>query len=776
MRSTIFFKFIIFLCLIGCTKPDSPQEAITPIILPIPTWVGFGGPDFEFDKNVSFHTDYGLHKIRTIANTYFKEKLGYELTLQRNPDAKEFRIIFDPSITHDEGYRIEVEKDSLVIRTKTEKGAFYAFQSLRQFFPPSVENKTFTGEKILLHNALVEDAPRFKYRGMHLDVSRHMFSVDFIKKYIDLMSQLKMNTFHWHLTDDQGWRIEIKKYPKLQEVAAFRDETLIGHYNDSPQQFDGKKYGGYYTQEEVKDIVQYAAERYITVIPEIEMPGHAQAAIAAYPNLGCSDTPVKVATKWGVFEDIYCPTEETFTFLENVLDEVIALFPGKYIHIGGDEAPKTRWKDCAYCQELIKKENLQDEHGLQSYFITRMEKYVNSKGKQIIGWDEILEGGLAPNATVMSWRGMNGGIEAAKSGHNVIMTPTSHAYFDYYQSDNEDEPLAIGGYLPLEKVYNFEPIPAGLTKEQEKYILGAQGNVWTEYMATPEKVEYMAFPRMIAMAEVAWSQPERKGYEYFSEGLSLFHKRLDAQNVNYANHLYEIEGGIAELVSGDLPKPNDPIVLILKTILENQVIRYTTDASSPTINSKEYVTYVPVEESTIFKAAVFDEKKKLGRDFTLKFNKHKAVMENITLVPEPHTSYSGSGKYSLINGISGSDTRYGDKEWLGFWGDDVTITLDFDTPKKISTISTRFYNANGQWIYAPKEIQVSYINKDTGKREYQMVNITDNDATIVPYTLNIKETTIQSLEIRIPNYGTIPDGKQGAGNKAWTFLDEIVVE
>jgi hexosaminidase len=381
MRSTIFSILVILLCIVSCSKPKQPQSAIEAYVLPTPTWAGYGGGDFEFNKNVSFHTDDGFHKIRAIANTYFKEKLGYELTRQRDSTAKEFRITFDPSITHDEGYQLNIEKDSLVIRAKTAQGAFYAFQSLRQFFPPTVENKTFSNEKILLKNSLIKDAPRFSYRGMHLDVSRHMFSVDFIKKYIDLMSQLKMNTFHWHLTDDQGWRIEIKKYPKLQEVAAFRDETLIGHYNDTPQQFDGKRYGGYYTQEEIKEVVQYAAERYITIIPEIEMPGHAQAAIATYPNLGCSDKPVKVATKWGVFEDIYCPTEETFSFLENVLDEVIPLFPGKYIHIGGDEAPKMRWKDCAYCQELIKKENLKDEQGLQSYFITRMEKYINNKGK-----------------------------------------------------------------------------------------------------------------------------------------------------------------------------------------------------------------------------------------------------------------------------------------------------------------------------------------------------------------------------------------------------------
>jgi hexosaminidase len=368
----------------------------------------------------------------------------------------------------------------------------------------------------------------------------------------------------------------------------------------------------------------------------------------------------------------------------------------------------------------------------------------------------------------MSWRGTKGAIEAAKSGHNVIMTPTSHAYFDYYQSDNKDEPLAIGGYLPLEKVYNFNPIPKELTKEQEKYVLGVQGNVWTEYITTPEKVEYMAFPRMIAMATVAWSQPERRNYKYFAKDVSRFHKRLDVQHVNYANHLYEIEGKVAQ--------ENDQLVFDLQTIIDFKTIRYTTDGTSPNANSEIYKGPLPIEGSTVLKAAVFDYTKKLGRDFTLIFNNHKAVGQTISLNPKPHKAYTGSGKEGLINGISGSNTRYGDKEWLGFWGKDVTITLKFDTPKKISSISTRFYNANGQWIYAPKEIRVSYTNEVTGKRAYQVVEIKNNAANIVPFTIPLKETTIQSLEITIPSYGVIPEGKQGAGNKAWTFLDELVVE
>ncbi|WP_245896899.1 beta-N-acetylhexosaminidase [Kordia periserrulae] len=738
-----------------------------PHIIPIPNEFSMNEGVFVLDNKVSLHADEDLVAVAEFFNKYLKEKLGYSLKLRDKSSTKTINFIRDTQIENDEGYELIIDSSSITIKAKTKKGAFYAFQTLRQFFPPSMENSMLLNSEISLQNAVIKDAPRFVYRGMHLDVSRHFFSVAFIKKYIDLLSQLKMNTFHWHLTDDQGWRIEIKKYPKLQEVAAFREETLIGHYNDFPQQFDGKKYGGFYTQEEVKDIVQYAAERYITVIPEIEMPGHAQAAIAAYPELGCTRKNINVATKWGVFEDIYCPTEETFTFLENVLDEVMPLFPGKYIHIGGDEAPKTRWKACEHCQELIQKENLEDEHGLQSYFIARMEKYINSKGKEIIGWDEILEGGLAPNATVMSWRGVNGAVEAAKSGHNVILTPTSHCYFDYYQSDNANEPLAIGGYLPLEKVYSFNPIPKELTKAQEKYVLGAQGNVWTEYITSPEHVEYMAFPRAIAMAEVTWSNPFKRDYQDFAYRLSHFHKRLDAQNVNYANHLYEIEGEIV--------KKDQQMVFDLQTIIRDKTIRYTTDETSPIISSSIYTQPIPIEKSTILKAAVFDEKEKLGRDFTLTFNSHKAVGATISLQPKPSKAYAGSGKEGLINGISGSDTRYGDKEWLGFLGKDVTIIIEFDNPTEINTISTRFYNANGQWIYAPKEIGISYVNAEDDRTLHQINQLQQKDSTLIPHTFQLNGITTKYIEIFIPNYGTIPEGRQGAGNKAWTFLDEIIV-
>jgi hexosaminidase len=407
-------------------------------------------------------------------------------------------------------------------------------QSLLQLLP--VEKK----KELTIPALEIDDQPRFAYRGMHLDVGRHFYPVDFVKKFIDYIALHKMNTFHWHLTEDQGWRIEIKKYPKLTQVGAYRNGTIIGHHPGTGN--DQTKYGGYYTQEQVKEIVKYASDRFITVIPEIEMPGHASAAIAAYPELSAfpneatkhpakvtwfgDSTGKQVQQGWGIYPDVFAPTEYTFKFLENVLDEVIQLFPSAYIHIGGDECPKENWKRSAFCQQLIKEKGLKDEHDLQSYFIQRIEKYLNGKGRQIIGWDEILEGGLAPNATVMSWRGEKGGIEAAQQKHNVIMTPNSYVYFDYGQNKTEDS-LVIGGYLTVQKVYGYEPVPAALPVENAKYILGAQANVWSEYMKTPSKVEYMIFPRMTALSEVLWSRKENRSWPDFE-------KRMEQQTKRYA--------------------------------------------------------------------------------------------------------------------------------------------------------------------------------------------------------------------------------------------------
>lgn len=496
---------------------------------------------------------------------------------------------------NNEGYKISIKGNRVELEGK-DAGLFYAMQSFMQLFP----SKKVNGEYSIQH-VEINDYPRFAYRGLHLDVGRHFFPLSFIKKYIDVMAQYKLNNFHWHLTEDQGWRLEIKKYPKLTEIGSSRNGTIIGNYPGSGGT-DNEVYKGYYTQAEAKEIVAYAAARYINVIPEIELPGHGSAAIAAYPELSCfpeRDTPIgektpwsgprtgkQVQQTWGVFDDIFVPSENTFKFLENVLDEVIAIFPSKYIHIGGDEAPKKYWKESAFCQQLIKEKGLKDEHGLQSYFIQRIEKYLNDKGRSIIGWDEILEGGLAPNATVMSWRGEKGGIEAAQQNHDVLMTPGSNGlYFDHKQSLSEDEPLTISrtgkGYSDFIKVYNYNPVPDILTEDQKKYVKGVQANLWTEYIETPSKVEYMIFPRVYALSEIAWTPLAKKDLKNFSdERLPLHLARLDQTDTNY--WVPTAVGQPAQTVNGENH------VITLAAPVSGAKVYYTLDGYRPSENAAEY--------------------------------------------------------------------------------------------------------------------------------------------------------------------------------------------
>ncbi len=518
----------------------SAQE---PAIIPKPSRMEMQDGNFNITPSTQIVLKgAGLDKAAMFLNDYLQKFYGFKLAVTKTAVARNSIVLglekMESAIAG--AYHLQVNRAGVQIKGDGAIGAFYGVQSLVQLLP--VEKK----KELTVPALEIEDQPRFAYRGMHLDVGRHFYPIDFIKKYIDYIALHKMNTFHWHLTEDQGWRIEIKKYPKLTQVGAYRNGTIIGHHPGTGN--DKTKYGGYYTQEQVKEIVKYASDRFITVIPEIEMPGHASAAIAAYPELSCfpdeatkhparvswhgDSTGKQVQQSWGIYPDVFAPTEYTFKFLENVLDEVIALFPSTYIHIGGDECPKENWKRSAFCQQLIKEKGLKDEHDLQSYFIQRIEKYLNSKGRQIIGWDEILEGGLAPNATVMSWRGEKGGIEAAKQKHNVIMTPNSYVYFDYAQNKQEDS-LVIGGYLTVQKVYNYEPVPAALAAEDTRYILGAQANVWSEYMKTPAKVEYMVFPRMSALSEVLWSRKESRNWPDFEKRMEKQAKRYELWNASY---------------------------------------------------------------------------------------------------------------------------------------------------------------------------------------------------------------------------------------------------
>ncbi len=536
------FSYLGLLIIVGLSlaycSPHTKKGLGEVNIVPKPKEVVVNDGFYILNSETKIVADAGNDEVASVANYLvgiLNPATGYSLMV-KSEDASSNRIKLElnSSIKGAPGsYSLEVRKKGVTISAAETVGLFYGVQSLRQLLPVEIEiTEAQKGIEWDIPFVKINDEPAFVYRGLHLDVGRHFFPVSFIKKYIDLLAFHKMNIFHWHLTEDQGWRIEIKKYPKLTEIGSVRKETLVGHKGTG--KYDGKPYGGFYTQDEIKDIVAYAKERFITVIPEIEMPGHSLGALAAYPELGCTGGSYEVATTWGVFPDVYCAgNEKVFTFLEDVLTEVMELFPSEYIHIGGDECPKTRWKECPKCQARMKKEGLKDEHELQSYFIQRMEKFLNAHGRQIIGWDEILEGGLAPKATVMSWRGEKGGIEAAKAHHDVIMTPSFALYFDYYQADPETQPLAIGGFTSTKGVYNYYPLPKKLADNEVKYILGAQGNVWSEYMATPEYVEYMVYPRACALSEVVWSPKESLDWDNFSKRMVVHKKRLKALNVNY---------------------------------------------------------------------------------------------------------------------------------------------------------------------------------------------------------------------------------------------------
>lgn len=492
-----------------------------------------------FNFKDSAHRENILSVLQKHVNDFYGFSMGEDASYFGSYNSNRvpgiyFIIDNEGDFVPDEGYVMDIG-ETISLRATSYSGLFYGIQSLVQMLEKSGESDN----EVLVPKGVLKDYPRFSWRGLHLDACRHFMPKEFVLRYLDFMAMHKLNTFHFHLTEDQGWRIEIEKYPELTNIGSVRRETLVGHGRSSDK-YDGIEHGGFYTKEDIREIVDYAAKRYITVVPEIEMPGHALAALASYSYLGCTGGPYDVATRWGVFEDIMCAGKEsTFEFVENVMTEVMEMFPSEYIHIGGDEAPKARWKECPDCQKRILDEDLADESQLQSYFIKRVGKFLTDHGRKMIGWDEILEGGLAPKAAVMSWRGETGGIEAAKMGHYVVMTPGTHCYLDHYQAEPETQPLAIGGFTPLEKIYSYEPIPESLIGFQADYILGAQGNVWTEYMSTTNHVEYMVYPRAAALSEVVWSPKKERDYENFLDRLSVLRKVYDYYYLNYAKVAFD---------------------------------------------------------------------------------------------------------------------------------------------------------------------------------------------------------------------------------------------
>ncbi len=582
-RSKLTIVLILFAAV---TVIAQTKDVISIIPKPVSTEMALG--NFNLSSQTKLWIDNGeeLEALGNFVSDYIKKSTGIELQattkMTREVPSSLIQLHIDNNFEHADGYSLKIEPAKILITAKTGTGLFYGIQSFWQLLPIKCVGNCFS-----LPCLSITDYPRFNWRGMHLDVGRHLFPIEFIKKYIDILSFYKINKFHWHLTEDQGWRIEIKKYPKLTQVGAWRKETMK----------DGKPYGGFYTQEQIKEVVAYASARYITVVPEIELPGHSQAAIAAYPEYSCTGGPFDVGTVWGVIKDVYCAgNNKTFDFLQDVFDEVLALFPSEYIHIGGDECPKDRWKECPKCQLRIMEEGLKDEHELQSYFIQRIEKYLNNKGRKIIGWDEILEGGLAPNAAVMSWRGIDGGIAAAKAKHFAVMSPGTHCYFDHYQGLT-NEPKAIGGYTSLEKIYSYEPIPAALNEEEAKYILGAQANMWTEYMPTSDYVEYMLLPRLLALSEVVWSPSASKDYKDFTSKIEKHYQLLENKGYNF--RIPRPLPDEAELLLNKGDK------LIMNKPFEKCEVRFTLDGSEPTLQSTLYTQPITLSQPTLVLAKVF---------------------------------------------------------------------------------------------------------------------------------------------------------------------------
>ncbi|MBN1479994.1 beta-N-acetylhexosaminidase [candidate division KSB1 bacterium] len=771
------------LVLSSCTnkyavRGDASNRAVS--IIPQPTMLELQTGELRLSNDLKIVADTSDHQVLQVVDFIaeaLRRSTGYDIPVVEKSAHDDLVLVLTIIDSDDalgsEGYELEVNKAGIHLSAETPAGLFYGIQTVLQNLPPDVYAAKIRQVQWKMPCLKIRDVPRYAYRGMHLDVCRHFFPVDFIKKYIDLIALHKMNVFHWHLTDDQGWRIEIKKYPKLTQVSAFRDETVIGHGRNRPQQFDGERYGGFYSQDEIREIVQYAQERFVTIIPEIEMPGHALAALAAYPELSCTGGPFKVGTTWGVYDDVYCAgNEQVYTFLQDVLTEVVELFPGSYVHIGGDECPKTRWKECDKCQARIRQEGLKDEHELQSYFIRRIESFLLSKGKRLIGWDEILEGGLAPQATVMSWRGIDGGIAAAKQDHDVIMTPNSHLYFDHYQANPDSEPLAIGGYTTQKKVYSYETTPSELMPDEQKYILGAQANIWTEYIKTPDHVEYMALPRMCALAEVVWTLKEQKNWQDFQQRLQTHLKRLDVLNVNVAK-------GSFDVTIYTEYETNDRVYVQLESEQYRPTIFYTTDGTEPNPKALRYKGRFPLKKTTTIKAAIFQDGVMKGPVTSKTITVHKALGKAITYQQPFSDRYPASGRNTLVDGLLGSHS-FNDGNWQGFLGNDVEVIVDLGSVHKIRKISTGFFQSANSWIFLPQ--RVDYAVSLDGQNYQQVASIandisaSEGGSIIHRFAESFAAVEARYVRVFADNRGTCPERHPGAGEKAWVFADEIIVE
>ena len=772
MKKRIFGALMLCLGFLSCSEKSSVADYR---VIPLPQEiVKEQGDGFVLDKSTSIVYTDGAEMKRNaeFLAEFIKENTGLELaTVMSNSSMpKAINLVIGNSVENMEGYCLTADNNRIEIVSSSPAGVFYGIQTLRKSLPVT------ECSEILMPAVTIKDSPRFAYRGAHLDVSRHFFTTDSIKRFIDMLALHNLNRFHWHLTDDQGWRIEIKKYPKLTTVAAERDETVIGRNSG---EYDGVHYGPFfYTQEECREIVEYAAERHITVIPEIDLPGHMQAALAAYPEYGCTGGPYEVWKMWGVSDNVLCAgNDATLSFIEDVLSEVIEVFPSEYIHIGGDECPKTQWEKCPKCQARIKALGIKGdkkhsaEMYLQSFVINHAEKFLNSKGRNIIGWDEILEGGLAPNATVHSWRGVEGGIEAAKQGHDCIMSPTTFMYFDYYQTKyTDDEPLAIGGYVPVEKVYSFEPVNDTLSTDVKKHIIGVQANLWSEYVPTFSHVEYMELPRMAALCEVQWCKPENRDFQDFKQRLLPLFGIYEKRQYNYARHILDIE----EKFTTDLEK--GAIVIELKT-LDNIPVYYTLDGSEPTTESDRYTKPLEIKESCTLNAKGIGGRGET-RLFSEEISFNKATAKPITLLQDIHKNYVFDGEITLVDGLKGSP-NYRTGRWLGFCETDLEAVIDLKQEEEISSVSFNTSVDKGDWVFDVLGITVSVSND--GKNFTEVFNESYPDLTAEDenkiYSHRVEFTPVKARFVKILALSDrdMPEWHGGKGYPAFIFVDELEI-
>lgn len=711
-----------------------------------------------------------LQRDAEFLREYLGQLTGKNLSITTDaPSSNVIILTADLKDENPEAYELTVSGKNIIINGATPAGTFYGIQTLRKSIPETGDNN------VIFPGVEIRDYPRFSYRGAHFDTSRHMFDTDSIKSFIDMIAMHNINRFHWHITDDQGWRIEIKKYPELTEKGSIRPGTCIGKDFES---CDSIPYGGFYTQDQIRDIVKYAADRFITIVPEIDMPGHMLAALKAYPELGCTGGPYEVWTRWGVSDDVLCAgNDSVLSFIDGVLGEIVELFPSEYVHVGGDECPKVRWEACPKCQAKARELGLKAgakgtvEEQLQSYIIHHASDFLTSRGRKMIGWDETLEGGLAPGAVVMSWRGENGAIEAARQGHDAIMTPMSHCYFDFYQSlDRDNEPLAIGGYTPVEKVYSFNPTPDVLTDEEKNHVIGVQANMWTEYIPEFNHVQYMELPRMAALSEVQWTEADKKDYEDFTQRIPQLVKLYETNGYRYADHIFELKSTLT-------PDNENNVVTVTFSTIDDAPVYYTLDGTDPTEASTRYTGPVSLNETAIIKGVAVRPagKTKITVD-SINFN--KATTRAVTLESEPHKSYSAHGASTLVDGILGS-ISFSDGNWLGFYNTPLVATVDLGEVTEIKQVSVRTYVDTGSWIFDTTGITVEV--SDDGRDFKTVVSavypVEDHMVLeIRTHTLDLPEAaSARYVRVKADCLQAVPAWLHESCNPAFVFVDEIMI-